>query len=539
MVSVLNIVQAISPGGACRCAMAAAKCSKALGDFQHYFAGLLPPEEEGVALAISSGMICIPYCNPGHLKGELIKYDIIHVHWWNNPQLDAFLRSGLPECRLLIWFHVGGQALPQIVTDKVVAFADFALAGSPYTYEGSAFQKLDEHSKTQKTGMAYDPADFDRLRGLVKKAHEHFNIGFIGTVDYLKMHPRYFEMSAAVSIPEAKFIVCGLGAAVHDLLQRSHEHGLQGLFDIRGYVSDIRPVLEIMDIYGYPLCEDNYSAAELNLQEVMYAGIPAVVFPYGGLKRLVEHDRTGLVVSTEREYVEALEYLYKYPAERERLGNNAARYAREYFGAENASQILNGIYQNLMNMPKRSHSWGETYNPFQTEGYRGAVAVLPLTPAEIFIETLGSAGADYTASLQSTDIRTAMAADERITRMSKTMQMTGVLPYKDYYPQDFHLRLWAALSFWGAGLPEQALVEYSEALKLANPHWRVLWYFALAAIKIKQWQLANAALEQLISIAPAFEPAHALSKEIEQQDVVLLDNGLLQINLEHRSHTPS
>ncbi|NMC61911.1 MAG: glycosyltransferase family 4 protein [SAR324 cluster bacterium] len=518
--------------------MAAAKYSKVLGDFQHYFAGLLPPEDEGVALATSSGMICLPYCNPDDLKGELAKYDIIHVHWWNNPQLNAFLRSGLPECRLLIWFHVGGQALPQIVTDKVVAFADFALAGSPYTYEAPAFQKLDERSKIQKTGIAYDPADFDRLRGLVKKAHKNFNIGFIGTVDYLKMHPRYFEMSAATSIPDVKFIVCGPGAAVQDLLQRSREHGLQERFDIRGYVSDIRPVLEIMDIYGYPLCEDNYSAAELNLQEVMYAGIPPVVFPYGGVKRLVEHDRTGLVVSTEREYVEALEYLYKYPAERERLGNNAAGYARDYFGAENASRILNGIYQNLTTIPKRPHFWGERYNPFEAGYHRSGFDALPLTPAEIFIETLGPAGVDYAASLQSTDIRTAMVADERISRMSKTMQMTGVLPYKDYYPQDFYLRLWAALSFWGAGLPEHALVEYSEALKLSNPHWRVLWYFALAAIKIKQWQLANAALEQLRSIAPAFEPAHALSKEIEHQDVVLLDNGLMQINLEHRLHTP-
>jgi len=54
----------------------------------------------------------------------------------------------------------------------------------------------------------------------------------------------------------------------------------------------IKPVIETFDVYGYPLCADTYASGELNLQEVMYAGVPPVVFPYGGVKGLVEHDRT-------------------------------------------------------------------------------------------------------------------------------------------------------------------------------------------------------------------------------------------------------
>ncbi|MEH1912091.1 glycosyltransferase [Nostoc sp.] len=66
---------------------------------------------------------------------------------------------------------------------------------------------------------------------------------------------------------------------------------------------------------------------------------------------------TGLVVNSELEYSQALEYLYHNPQERLRLGKNAKQYAEQIFGAENAAKQLNPIYHRLMETPKRTRQW--------------------------------------------------------------------------------------------------------------------------------------------------------------------------------------
>lgn len=93
---------------------------------------------------------------------------------------------------------------------------------------------------------------------------------------------------------------------------------------------------------GYPLCLDTYAASELNLQEAMFAGIPPVVFPHGGIQLLVKHNETGLVVHSNQEYRDAIAYLYNNPSERLRLGANAAEYSKRHFGARNNAPKMIG-----------------------------------------------------------------------------------------------------------------------------------------------------------------------------------------------------
>ena len=71
--------------------------------------------------------------------------------------------------------------------------------------------------------------------------------------------------------------------------------GIGDRVEIRGPVENIRTELEGFDVFGYPLVEDTYATSEKALQEAMWVGVPPVIFGYGGLCDLVEHDRTGLV----------------------------------------------------------------------------------------------------------------------------------------------------------------------------------------------------------------------------------------------------
>ena len=102
---------------------------------------------------------------------------------------------------------------------------------------------------------------------------------------------RYFRetppvMSAKISAPGIRFSVCGPGGDYPELTRQIRALGLTDRFALLGPVTDVRPVLAGADVFGYPLCRDNYAAGELVLQEAAAAGLPAVVFPFGGAGRM-------------------------------------------------------------------------------------------------------------------------------------------------------------------------------------------------------------------------------------------------------------
>ena len=288
-------------------------------------------DPEAVILAKEAGVAVLDHPSDDILLKEIEQAEIVQVHYWNNPRTVQLLHANLPPCRLVLYYHIAGDRLPQVIVPEVARMADWNLPCSPYTEQ--AIYDLGKHnpgSFSQRTTMVYDSADLSRVGNLKHNPHDGFNVGYIGTVDYVKMHPGFLSMSAAAKIPGLKFTVCG-GGSQDQIRAEAQRMGVDNLFDFRGYVTDIRPILEIMDVYGYPLREDTYAAAELNLQEVMYAGIPPVVFPYGGVRYLVENDKTGIVVHSEQEYSEALEYLYHNPDVREKLAVQAKEYAEKEF----------------------------------------------------------------------------------------------------------------------------------------------------------------------------------------------------------------
>lgn len=116
-----------------------------------------------------------------------------------------------------------------------------------------------------------------------------------------------------------------------------------------------------------------------SLQEAMFAGVPPVVFPYGGIKGLVEHEQTGLVVDSEADYQQAIKYLYHHPEIRLKLGKNASNYACQAFDSQNAVQKLHQVYDRMMKLNKRQRTWKDSVTFAQRT-----------TPAARFVQALGS-----------------------------------------------------------------------------------------------------------------------------------------------------
>lgn len=493
---ILHVIKSLSPGGASRSLCALGRHLRQTGQFRHTVISLLPAGAAPRELAREAGFRVIEAPDWSTTRALVAEADIVHVEWWNSPVLYEFLWSDLPRCRLLIYVHVAGDTIPSVLTPELVEYADFCVACCPYTGERNAIRDLPAAMRERKTAVVLATTDFDRLVDLTPRAHDSFNVGYIGTVDFRKMHPGFVRMSAAVLLPDVKFVVCGHGH-LERVQQEAARLGAADRFDFRGYVADIRPVLETLDVYGYPLGER--PGSELNVQEVMFAGVPPIVFPLGGLRDLVAHERTGLVVQSEHEYARAIEYLQREPDVRRRLGRNAALHARAHFGAERSANALGLIYEQLLRVPKRNHAW-----PRAPELPSSAPAV----GASAWIASLGDAAAPFQRSVSAADLDTVLAAEHEIAALPHRA-VWGLEEYLGRYPQDPFLALWLGLTRFGEDRHQEADALLEQAVRSGMKHWRIAWYRARSRARLDRRQqgleLCGSVLQTAEGLAPARE----------------------------------
>lgn len=474
MVNVLHILDRLTGAGPTRSLINLVKLQRRLG--LPYAHKLITLQREAYPIAVlqakQAGLAVLRQPDEATLRDELAKADLVQVHFWNNPFIYDFLATGTghhaglprPPMRLLVWSKVVGDHAPQVITPWLVDYADMLVATSPHTLTLPVMQPA---VAAHRAAVVYGIADFDRLAGLVPRPHETFNVGYIGTLNFSKMHPDFVSMSAGAKIPAARFILCGAGGGEDTLNEQARRLGAEDRFLFQGFVENIKSVLETLDVFGYPLCEDTYATSEMSLQEAMYAGVPPVVFPYGGVKYLVEHGQTGLVVHSAAEYTAAIEFLYHHPDERQRLGRNAQAYAREQFAGDRPAHQFDELYQRLLDLPKRERVWS---------GVGGAG-----TPAERFVEALADTAPHFRVSLAGANSE----AEQRIMA-SPALLATGeggIIHYRNTYPNDPHLRFWSGLVLLGQDRPDAALREFEAAVTLGLDSQRVAAYLADASAR--------------------------------------------------------
>ena len=502
---VLHLIQQMTLGGAARALVATSKYSSQYGPYIHEVISLVPSTPEGRALADEAGVV-VHDAPERHAILKLIEAsDIVHINWWNNGQLQRLLRSELPKMRSLVWYHVAGDNSPQLITPSIAGFPDINIATNPYTHEENpVFQELRANGRADRVRMILDPADLARVKHVKPVAHQGFNVGYIGTVDFYKMHPQFIEMSSSVDIPGVQFLVCG-GGIEDQLREKARALGTEGRFQFLGYVKDICPVISQLDVYGYPLCEMTYASGELNLQEVMACGVPPVVFPYGGVKRIIKDRFNGLIVHTEDEYREALEFLYHNPVFRKELGQNARETALREYGAENAANTLNNIYSELLSRPKRRHVWGLDWSESMSLVQSDVVYSCPLSHgldsegAETFCESLADEGKVFRVSAGGHDVtlEESIAADIAISRKGSFIHDVGIQPYLGEFSDDARLHYWSGLMWAARDDWDKSIQEFSLAVQHGWLDIRVHALIALASSKSGNTNLLGLARENV------------------------------------------
>ncbi len=442
---IVHIIERFSSAGPERAIIAAAKYAAQLGLEQEHLVCTLEKSGSPVAviMARQAGVQVLLGPEPARRTEILAQADIVLVHFWNNPALYEFLRGTLPSLRLAVWLTIFGSHPPQVIPRPLLDFADVVAVTTP-----GSLQLPELAGQATATPVIFAPADFARLEGCTPQLHTGFNVGLIGgSLDPTKLHPAFVAMSAAVNIPEVRFIVCGGGGEA--LRRQAQTLGAVERFDFRGYVEDIRSVLAVCDVFGYPLSLHSYATSEKALQEAMWVGVPPVVFPHAGVRYLVKDGVTGLVVTSEAAYTAAIAWLYHHPDERKRLGRNAQEFARRTFAPERAVRQLADLFTGLMARPKRLRAWPDD----------------AANPATWFIAALGDHAGPFAVSYGGAPGPARDAAEAEIAAASDLLLHSegGIIHYRNRWPDAPYLRYWTGLALARRGDTARAADEFQAA----------------------------------------------------------------------------
>jgi glycosyltransferase involved in cell wall biosynthesis len=133
--------------------------------------------------------------------------------------------------------------------------------------------------------------------------------------------------------PSCKCLIVGSGPAEEKLRAKSIELGVAASVSFVGFAEDVRPYLEISDIYVSASEKEGLPVA---VTEAMAYGLPCVVTNIDGHNEVVLHGHNGLLVTlgSAEELAEAIKYLLVSKEERERMGINGRKRVEEFFNAD-------------------------------------------------------------------------------------------------------------------------------------------------------------------------------------------------------------
>ena len=171
----------------------------------------------------------------------------------------------------------------------------------------------------------------------------------------------------------------------------------------------------------------------------MAAGIPPVVMANLTESYIVKDGVTGIVAENEDSYVRALESLYANSKLRKSLSIQARKDALQLFSLDRMISKWEKIFEEIMFIPKSERRWQGTH--------RGR----NISPANIFVESLGEYGGEFSHFLNANNEKDKKKSIAAITRLLESSHLwrasTRGTPrhYHYFFPEDKDLRNWIDL----------------------------------------------------------------------------------------------
>ncbi|WP_196943200.1 glycosyltransferase family 4 protein [Streptomyces sclerotialus] len=274
-------------------------CVGSAGEVRPTVASLIPPRPEHRAAFEAAGVDIV--AGPEAARRAAATADLMQVEWWNNPYVNDFLvNADLPVGRILLHSRGHFDAPWMCPSVELLSRVDGCTVTAPSAAANPRFDRNRVQAGLPPARCVFSAAGLnaptDAVSGSREDGDDHVRIGYLGTVEPIKMHSATLEIAARVvrAAPEVDFEFAGDGP-LEDYRTEADRLGIGDRVRFIGFQTDPAAFLRSLDIFCYPLNPYTYATSEKALQEAMLAGLPCVAFPVGGVRDLLTPDSALLV----------------------------------------------------------------------------------------------------------------------------------------------------------------------------------------------------------------------------------------------------
>jgi len=319
-------------------------------DVERTFILLETPKERRYAEALEAdGAQIVVAESLDQISALAAEVDIVQFEFWNHPRLfECLARCAFPAIRSVFWSHISGLFRPVIQPGLIEQAGRFV-----FTTEASL----------AITALAGLPASVQKRMCVVNSGFGFAGDGrpisrnpipvitYLGTVDFIKMHPCFFEVIDRLAGSDIHVDVWGAVDPASDVAGRAGAMRHPERIRFGGQASDPAAALSGAELFFYPLQPDHYGTAENALIEAMSLGLVPVVLNNSAERAIVRHGENGFVARSVEQCVEYLQTLLRSPDVRKIMSRNAVRHVMETRTPDRSARQFTGLWRALLAEP--------------------------------------------------------------------------------------------------------------------------------------------------------------------------------------------
>ena len=277
--------------------------------------------------------------------------DIVQFEFWNHPRTYELLaKCPFPAMRFVFWCHISGLFAPFIAPGLLTSANRFVFT-SPCSFRSAFVAEIAEEDRRRlhSIGSGYG---FSGIVSPKRSSGPKPKIGYLGTVDFVKMHPDFFSIVDAVDIPDLEVSVWG-GFDPEGAVVKAHR-AMQNPEKVKllGHCADPEAALSELDIFLYPLHPEHYGTAENALIEAMSLGVVPLVLANPAEQAIIEHGKTGFIATDSKDCSALLGNIMNDLSLIRDVGTNASSYIHENHTSKLSAQKFQALYQDVLHEAK-------------------------------------------------------------------------------------------------------------------------------------------------------------------------------------------
>lgn len=390
---------------------------------EHCFICLETPEKTQFVNAILE-LGCEVLISPSQTEiiRQISSCDILQLEWWSHPAMLECL-SQLPEisARLMVWCHISGLYGQRIPIQLLKSASRFLLS-SECSWQAPQIKQLSP-AERQRIEVVHSNGGLESWpKSLACCENAEIAVGYIGSLNFSKLHPDYVEFLASVSVDSFKVSLIGDETNKAVLQQQAKEQGRPELLDFIGYTENVVGELSKINVLAYILNPTHYGTNENALLEAMAMGIVPVVLNNPAECAIVEHGITGLVVSRMEEFSQAIKWLDQNPKLRTQLGLQASASIKKRYTRDSMTKAFVDSYKTVMELDKHALNFIDIF------GQR---------PADWFL----SCQQDQSIFIKEGNVK--LPSNPYLHHQLTEENKGSVLHFQRHFPADLRLSSWA------------------------------------------------------------------------------------------------